>query len=72
MLTEAKFNELCEKNDFIKNYYKKQDNGFYECIEINEDERKELKNYFREIGFSALNFTDSRGKFQFYNLSYLF
>ena len=71
MLTEAKFNELCEKNDFIKNYYKKQDNGFYECIEINEDERKELKNYFREIGFSALNFTDSRGKFQFYNLSYL-
>lgn len=71
MLTEAKFNELCEKNDFIKNYYKKQDNGFYKSIEINEDERKELKKYFREIGFSALNFTDSRGSFQFYNLGYL-
>ena len=30
-----------------------------------------LKKFFFNIGFSALNFTDSRGLFQFYNLKYL-
>ena len=42
---------------------------------INEnsyEERKEiLKNKFRKLGFSALNFTDSRSVYQFYNLSRL-
>lgn len=71
MLTEEKFNELCKKDNFIKNYYNKQDNGFYKCIEVDIQERKNLKNYFEKVGFNALNFTDSRGKFQFYNLQYL-
>lgn len=71
MLIEDKFNELCKKDDYIKNYYNKQDNGFYKCKDINEEERKNLKKYFISIGFSALNFTDSRGRFQFYNLEYL-
>ena len=30
-----------------------------------------LKSVFQKIGFSALNFTDSRSKFVFYNLEYL-
>ena len=30
-----------------------------------------LKNKFRELGFSALNFTDSRSVYQFYNLARL-
>lgn len=71
MLTEEKFNELCKKNYSIKSYYEKQDNGFYKYNKINDDKEKELKEYFKECGFSALNFTDSRGNFQFYNLSYL-
>lgn len=70
MLTEEKFNELYDKDNFIEKYYIKQNNGFYKCREIDEKERKELKEYFKNIGFSALNFTDSRGSFQFYNLEY--
>ena len=32
---------------------------------------EELKQEFKSLGFSALNFTDSRGVFQFYNLANL-
>ena len=32
---------------------------------------EELKQEFMSLGFSALNFTDSRGVFQFYNLANL-
>lgn len=72
MLKEEKYNELVQKDDFIKDYYKKLDNGFYKCIDgLSKEEKKKIKEYFYNIGFSALNFTDSRGKYQFYNLSYL-
>ena len=71
MLKNDKFNELVSKNNFIKDYYEDQNNGFYKLKEINSDEEILLKEYFNNIGFSALNFTDSRGSFQFYNLSYL-
>ena len=37
----------------------------------NEAERTALKLEFAKLGFSALNFTDSRGVFQFYNLANL-
>lgn len=71
MLSEDKYNELIEKDDFIKNYYDKQENGFYKVKELTEKEKELLKDYFNNIGFSALNFTDSRGTYQFYNLKYL-
>ncbi|MCI8384556.1 MAG: NAD(P)-dependent oxidoreductase [Clostridia bacterium] len=71
MLTEDKLNELIQKNNFIKNYYEIQENGFYKLKKISEKEEKELKEYFTNIGFSALNFTDSRGIYQFYHLKYL-
>ncbi len=71
MLKEEKYKELLSKDNLIEKYYAKQENGFYKCIELSEEQRKELKKYFNNIGFSALNFTDSRGKYQFYNLSYL-
>jgi hypothetical protein len=70
-LTEAKFTELCKKDDFIESYYTNQDNGFYKCKDLSGSDKNQLKEYFNKIGFSALNFTDSRGIFQFYNLSYL-
>ena len=35
---------------------------------ITDLEREGLKEVFLNIGFSALNFTDNRGRFQFYNL----
>lgn len=71
LLTENKFNELISKDDLIKNYYTLQDNGFYKCKELNNEEKNLLKEYFNKIGFSALNFTDSRSVYQFYDLSHL-
>lgn len=71
MLTETKFNELRLKNNYIEQFYLNQKNGFFKCKELNNTERKKLRNYFGNIGFSALNFTDSRSIFQFYNLSNL-
>ncbi|WP_160683812.1 sugar nucleotide-binding protein [Clostridium sp. C2-6-12] len=72
MLNKEKFMQLCDKNNLIKEYYIKQENDFYECKDITQSEKIKLKDYFNNIGFSALNFTDSRGCFQFYNLEYLY
>ena len=71
MLTQDKFNELSNVNSVLNNYYYLADNGFYKLKEISNSEKKELREIFLNLGFSALNFTDSRGKFQFYNLKYL-
>jgi hypothetical protein len=71
MLNEEKYMQLCSKNNLIKDYYVRQENGFYKCKQLVDVEREKLKEYFNNIGFSALNFTDSRGVFQFYNLTYL-
>lgn len=71
MLTYEKYQELLNKDNSIENYYEKQGNGFYKVKELTKSEENILKEYFNNIGFSALNFTDSRGKFQFYNLKYL-
>ena len=71
MLSSEKYEELISKDDYIKDYYHLQENGFYKCQELTIDEKEKLKLYFKKIGFSALNFTDSRGSFQFYNLNNL-
>lgn len=68
-LNEVKFTELCRKDSLIKSYYHKEDTGYYKCKFISSNERKLLMNYFTSVGFSALNFTDSRAVFQYYNLS---
>ena len=38
---------------------------------MRDNEREKLKDKFRTLGFSALNFTDSRSVYQFYNLGRL-
>ena len=70
MLNEAKYQELVS-NSWIVNNYTLQENGFYKLNNIENSERKILKQQFLDVGFSALNFTDSRGRFQFYNLQHL-
>lgn len=70
MLKKAKFDELAAKDPGLKKYYQFQDNGFYK-VNVSDDEREELKNRFKILGFSALNFTDSRSVYQFYNLGRL-
>lgn len=70
MLKTEKFEELIAKDGELRNYYTLQDNGFYK-VNVPEDKRELLKNKFRKLGFSALNFTDSRSVYQFYNLANL-
>lgn len=71
MLTEEKLNELKKDEPKLGDYYFKQDNGFYKCKILNKEEKDILKKLFNNLGFTAMNFTDSRGYFQFYNLKYL-
>lgn len=70
MLKEDKYKELISKEPAIEEYYHLQDNGFYK-VEVSDEKRDFLKSLFRKVGFSALNFTDSRSRYQFYNLSNL-
>ena len=71
MIQNEKFGKLATVRHELNNYYKLQDNGFYKCSDISCEEKEALKTIFKELGFSALNFTDSRGVFQFYNLKHL-
>ena len=72
MLKKEKFEELVQKDNFIEKYYELQENGFYKCqADLTKEEKEILKDYFNKNGFSALNFTDSRASYQFYNLEYL-
>jgi hypothetical protein len=71
MLNSEKFNEFAERESMITDFYIKQDNGFYKCKQLSVEETKKLKTAFEQIGFTSLNFTDSRASFQFYNLSNL-
>jgi nucleoside-diphosphate-sugar epimerase len=70
MLNEAKFAELSEKDESLRDMYTLQENGFWT---LNADaDRAKARKVFEKVGFSALNFTDSRGIFQYYNLKYLY
>ena len=40
-------------------------------MNVSGPEKETLKDMFRSLGFSALNFTDSRSRFQFYDLANL-
>ena len=71
MLNQKKMEELSARNHGIKAYYSLQANGFYRLKEISQAERVFLKAAFRELEFTALNFTDSRSRYQFYPLQRL-
>ena len=71
MLKKDKYAELCTLDCDLKKYYELQNNGFYRCRSLQPDEKIVLKNKFKEIGFTAVNFTDSRSQYQFYPLEQL-
>ena len=71
MLNEKKYQELACRDTLIEQRYDLQENGFYRCNATSQEEKAELKHHFEQLGFSALNFTDSRSQYQFYNLGYL-
>lgn len=70
MLEEDKYRELVEDEPVLGRYYQLQNNGFYK-VGVAESDRESLKQVFLRLGFSALNFTDSRSRYQFYNLGRL-
>ena len=70
MLKEETFEELVKRDGELRRFYSLQENGFYK-VNVSVADRPLLKEKFRNLGFSALNFTDSRSKYQFYNLSHL-
>ena len=71
MLTKKKMEELSLRDKDLKKYYEVGTNNFYKLRDLNNDEKKELKIKFKILGFSALNFTDSRSVYQFYYLNRL-
>jgi hypothetical protein len=71
ILSEEKFIELSGKEGIISSCYIIQSNGFYMLRHLADNERDALLEAFSRLNFSALNFTDSRAVFQFYNLAYL-
>lgn len=69
LLTDGKIREILEKRPDLKEYYTDRGDGFWRVkTDIDRDRLKEI---FKTVGFSALNFTDSRGLFQYYNLNRL-
>ena len=68
MLTEEKYLSLSEKSDLVRNSYRKSVNGFYTVGEIEEEKRRELRSFFENNNWNALYFTDSRNRYQFYDL----
>ncbi len=71
MLKESKMKELQQIDPDLINYYTLLDNGFFKVNVLTRSERKMLQEKFSSIGFSALNFTDSRNMYQFYPLARL-
>ncbi|OPZ82977.1 MAG: hypothetical protein BWY74_04541 [Firmicutes bacterium ADurb.Bin419] len=72
MLKEEKLNELQKLYPMnLNEFYSKQENGFYSLVTQDKKSKLQLKDFFGNCGFNALSFTDSRSKFQFYNLNYL-
>ncbi len=70
MLKGDKYLELSSIDSRIQKYYVPMDNGFYR-VNVPEMDVEMLKDIFRGLGFTALNFTDSRSRYQFYDLTEL-
>ena len=71
MLYPEKYEELSRRIPELSEYYLLQANGFYQCRRLKQEERAYLRQVFMDFGFTALNFTDSRSRFQFYPLNRL-
>lgn len=70
LLKTQKYEELLANSDFAGLYQDRGD-GFFRCIAEEKEDRRRLRVFFEEIGFSALNFTDSRSEYQYFNLANL-
>lgn len=71
MLKQEKLEQLSACSSELKAYYQIQNNGYFKVKELDQFDKEKLKNIYKKIGFSALNFTDSRSVYQFYPLERL-
>ncbi len=69
MLRPEKYEELAAVSDLVKASYALADNGFYKLVP--EADAAALREFFAANDFNALAFTDSRSRYQFYNLGRL-
>lgn len=69
MLKPEKYNELAGKLPLVKTGYTLADNGFYKLN--GTADKTALKEFFAGNDFNALAFTDSRSRYQFYDLGRL-
>lgn len=69
MLNKEKYVSLSANNSLIKDNYTLRHDGFYVLKE--DSDRQSLRTFFMNNDFNALSFTDSRSKYQFYNLDRL-
>ena len=70
-LSEKFYKDFSTKEEIIKDLYACGKDGFYHHTKLNNIEEKELIRAFYRVKFTSLNFTDSRGVFQYYNLENL-
>lgn len=71
MLTEEKYSELSAVSAIVKEAYRKSLNGFYTLDASDPGQREELRAFFENNDWNAMSFTDSRSRYQFYDLSLL-
>ena len=69
MLKPDKYSELAVKSELVKTAYTLADNGFYKLNGTADPAA--LRAFFVGNDFNALAFTDSRSRYQFYNLGRL-
>ena len=69
MLRPEKYSELAAKSPLVKSAYTLADNGFYKLNGTADSAA--LRAFFAANDFNALAFTDTRSRYQFYNLGRL-
>lgn len=69
MLRPEKYQELAAASELVKASYALADNGFYKLVP--GADAAALREFFAANDFNALAFTDSRSRYQFYNLGRL-
>ena len=71
MLRKEKMSELEKTCPALSLYYEYKGDGFFKVKNLDKEEKNNLKKIFEQLDFSAINFTDSRNVYQFYNLNRL-
>lgn len=72
LLKKELVEQIGSENNQIYKYYSNCKEGYYSCNNLNYYEKKELEVLLETYRINAVNFTDSRASYQFYNLKDLY